>query len=351
VVSLGTARVEEAEKERELAALFATVATGHFDELTYRHNFAEQLPGVELDYSEVGNKLKIFERVSDGDRAEAIRKRRLASPDHYRLYFALTGPSHALTQDNFASMWAAAAIDANQVGTALLHLHDEPAAGSLTKADLLLERIKSGAYEALAPEQSEHLLVALSQVMDEAYLHHPFDQFWVSSLWDRAEQLIPLLLSRLEPARRAAVVAAMFGEGEAIGWLTSLSRHETFAHGRFGNGVRPKEEWLFTNAELDQITELLLNRYRAMSANDVLRCPNPMGLLFAWLQGGDGQGPRQLVEGNIVSDEGLIETLERLTSTIESSSRGRFDVLKKDNLAPFMDYGSPSGGNRLALPE
>jgi len=334
-LSLGTARVEDAEKARELATLLATVHDGHFEELTYRHNFAEQLPGVELDHSQDGKKFKRFERVSDRDRDEAIRKRRLASPDHYRLYFALAGPSHALTQDNFTSVWKAAEAGANEAGMALLHLYDEHAAGSLTKADLLLERIKSGAYEVLAPGQCENLLVALSQVMDEASRRHPFDRF--SSLWDRAERLIPLLLSRLEPVARLTVVTAMFSEGAAIGWLTSLFRHETGAHGRYGDRSRPETEWLFANAELDRITELMLARYQAMSASDVFRSPDPVSLLFAWRQGGDEQGPRRLIETNIISDEDLVDTLEHLTSTV-TSSRGKFDVLRKDYLAPFVDY-------------
>lgn len=134
----------------------------------------------------------------------------------------------------------------------------------------------------------------------------------------------------------------MFGGGAAIGWLTSLFRRETFAHGRYGDRRRSEDEWLFTTAELDRITELMLRRYRAMSAGDVFGCPDPISLLIAWWQGGDEQGPRRLLEANIVSDEGLVETLEHLTSTIESSDRGRFDVLKKDNLAPFMDYENVS---------
>jgi hypothetical protein len=101
--------------------------------------------------------------------------------------------------------------------------------------------------------------------------------------------------------------------------------------------LRPESEWLFTNAELDRITELMLGRYRAMSARDVLGCPDPISLLFAWRQGGDEHGPRRLVDSNIISDEGLVETLEHLTSPIVSD-RGKFYVLTKGNLAPFMDY-------------
>jgi hypothetical protein len=339
-LSLGTARVDAAEKARELASFLATVADSHFDDLAYRHSFVEQLPGFELDHVDGGNKFKIFEQVRDHDRDEAIRKRRLASPDHYRLYFALAGPSYALTQDNVTSMWAAAETGANQAGAALLHLHDEHATGSLTKADILLERIKSGAYEVLAPGQCENLLIAFSQVMDEAFRRHTFDEFSASSLWDRAQRLIPLLLARLEAARRAAAVTSMFSEGAAIGWLTSLFRHETFAHGRYGDRLRPENEWVFTNAELDRITELMLDRYRAMSASDVFGYPNAISLLFAWRQGGDEQGPRRLIEANIASDEGLVKTIENLTSTVVSSNRGKYDVLRKDYLSPFVDYES-----------
>jgi predicted KAP-like P-loop ATPase len=338
VVSLGTALLGEAEKERHYGALIAALAGDHFDGFTHQYNFAEQLPGVELDHSDAGNVFKIFQSVSDHDRDEAIRKRRLSSPDHYRLYFALSAPSHALTQDDFASIWTTADVGPEQAGAALLRLHDERVGQSLTKADLLLERIKSGAYEVLAPKLCENILVAFSKMMDDAYRRHPFDLHWVSSLWDRAEQLTPLLLSRLEPEHRDAVITDMFSKGAAIGWLTSLFRHETFAHGRYGGRRRPSEEWIFTEFELDQITKLMLGRYQVMSASDVLSGPDPVSLLFAWWQGGDEQGPRRLMEGNIVSEEGLVETLERLTSTITSSDRGKFDVLKEDELAPFIDY-------------
>jgi len=336
-VSLGTARVEEAEKIQGLTALLATVADGHFDDFTYRYNFAEQLPGVEAEYSKDGGCLRIFERVSDRDSDEAIRTRRLSSPDHYRLYFALVGPSHALSQDDLTSMWAAARIDPFKTGEMLLHLHGEHVMGSLTKADVLLERVGGGAYEALEPHQCGFLLLGLGLVMDEAYRRHPFDQFWVSSLWDRAEKLIPKLLSRLDETRRTNTVMAMFAKG-SIGWLTSLFRHETFVHGRYGGKQRPESEWLFTDVELDAVTKLMLERYRGMSPQEVFNSPSPINLLFAWREGGDEQGPRELVERVISSDEGLVDTLEHLTSTVVSSNRGKLSVLRRENLVPFLDY-------------
>ena len=82
----------------------------------------------------------------------------------------------------------------------------------------------------------------------------------------------------------------------------------------------------------------MLDRYKALSMQDLLSSPNPISLLFAWRQAGDEEGPRQLLKVNIASDQGLMETLEGLLSTIESSDRGRFKILKKENLASFMDY-------------
>ncbi|MEM6462315.1 MAG: P-loop NTPase fold protein [Pseudomonadota bacterium] len=338
VISLGTARIEGSGKAKELASLLEAVADDHFDDLNYRYDFAERLPGVEIDYSKVGGMFKLFECENDSDRKQALEKKRLASPDHYRLYFALAGPSHALTQDDITSFLTAAETDADQAGAVLLRLHDKQLVGSLTKADILLERIRNSAYEALEPIQCEKLLISLSQIMDDAYRRFPFDQFRASSIWHRAGRLIPLLLSRLEQPRRTAATTAMFKEGAAIGWLTKLFRSETFAHGRHGDSPRPSSDWLLTDDELDLITKLMLGRYQAMTASEVLGCPNPISLLFAWLQGGDEQGPRQLIELNIVSDEGLIETLERLSSTVESSDQGKSNVLKRNNLAPFMDF-------------
>lgn len=338
VISLGTARVEEVERKRKLAELLASAEAGYFDDLMYRNYFVEQLLGVEVDYSKDGSGLKIFAGVTEQERDLAIRDKRLASPDHFRLYFALANPSHVLKQEEFSSIWAAAEAGAEPLGEALLDLNASVASGTLTKADLLLDRVKGGAYEVLSLVQCENFLVAFSQVMDQAHRVRPFDLFWVGTLWDRAQRLIPLLLFRLELPQREAVIETIFDRGSAIGWLTSLLRHETFAHGRYGEQRRPKEEWLFTDEQLDRINALMVRRYRAMSAHDVLSSLNPISLLFAWLQAGDAESPRRMVQAKIVTDDGLVDTLECLTGTVQSSGRGSFKVLKKDSLAHFMDY-------------
>ena len=251
-----------------------------------------------------------------------------------RIRLLTDGPAYS------ASVLSSANTSADEIGQALLRLQDRKVAGSLSKADLLLERIKSGVYSALDEHQCENLLLAFSQVLDDAYRNSSFDHFWLNSLWDRARRVVPLLLSRLEPTRRAVVIAKIFETGAAIGWLTSIFRKETHDQGRHGDRPLPEREWLLTGVELDRVTALMLARYRTMSASEIFESPNPISLLFAWNQGGDEEGARKLIQANIVTDHGLVETLEGLTSTIESSSRGRLNVLKKQNLEPFLDYES-----------
>ncbi|WP_288200147.1 P-loop NTPase fold protein [uncultured Pleomorphomonas sp.] len=339
VVQLGIARVEDAEKEKMNSDLLAIMKGGRFSDRTYRHYFANQLPGAEVDYSEEDKGLKLFEHIGDYERDESIRKRRLSSPDHYRLYFALEGPSYVLSQSDFSKMREAVSTGPEQTGRELQRLHEQHTAGSLSKADLMLERIELNSAQTLTPIQSRHLLIALSNELDEAFRRKPFDRSWTTSLWDRAQRLVPPLLSRLEPLSRAATITAIFHDGRAIGWLTSLLRHETFAHGRYGGRRSPESEWLFSDDELTQVSDILHDRYLAMSVSDLLDCPNPGSILFAWQQLGDEHGPRQLVTVASSSDVGLVEILEKLTSLVISSDRGIYDVIKPENIAPFMDYG------------
>lgn len=337
-VSVGIARVEAAEKTKTLQALEAAVPEGHFADLMYRYHFAEQLPAVETDHSEDVSSFQVFQPVEEDERDAAIKNRRLASPDHYRLYFALAGPSHALSQHDYLSMWSASGQGVEETNGALLALHREPLAGSLTKADMFLERLTAGGYESLSEDQSTTLLLSFSQVMDAAFDQNPFEHFSVSSIWDRARQALPPMLSKLGDERKRAVIDSMFGEGGAIGWLTSVLRRETFAHGRYGDRARPEKEWILSDANLDLASQKMLQRYREMSLSDVFESLDPLDLLFAWRQLGDEAGPKSLVQESLNTDAGFIDVLERLITYRTSSDRGRYAVLKKENVEPFLDF-------------
>lgn len=339
VLALGTGAIGEGEKTQQLAALLEAAGDEFFRDSMYRYYFAEHLPGVEADISENGS-FDLFLREGEHIRAAAIRDRRLASPDHYRLYFALAAPAHTVTGFSADQIAAAADIGGAEIGHIIVELHKQRIGTSpMGQADVLLERFKTS-HDGLSPVQSQHLLVALSDVMDAAYRARPFDVVWMSSLWDRAERLVPLLLSKLDDAQRAATITAMFEQGAAISWLSKLFRRETFAHGRYGDRRRPEQDWILTDAELDQIERIMLQRYQSLTSEDMFALVDPLDVLFAWSQGCEEHGPRNLIASCIEEDEGLITTLEKLTTYVTSSDRGTYSVLKRNHLESFLDFDS-----------
>jgi hypothetical protein len=337
VLSLGTGTIGEADKAQQLDKLLKVAGERFFTDSMYRFYFAEHLPGVEADLAD-GGTFELFQRDGEDVRSAAIRDRRLASPDHYRLYFALAAPAHTVTGFTADEISAAAEAGGAEIGQILVDLHKQRIGTSpMGQADVLLERFKA-ADVALSPNQAKNLLLAFSDVMDDALRARPFDVVWMSSLWDRAERLVPILLAKLDPQQRSDALTAMFTQGGAISWLSKLFRRETFAHGRFGERQKPKQDWIFSDAELDQVAVTMLQRYQALTRDDLWTLVDPLDVLFAWSQGGDADGPKKLIAAGIADDEGLVTTLEKLTTFVTSSNRGTYSVLKFSNLGSFLDY-------------
>lgn len=298
------------------------------------------MPGIEAGLGDDEEPIKIHEKVSPEDRKTAIAGKRLASPDHYRLYFSLIGPKHAVSQVIFDRFWAAAAVgDSDATAQIINELHGEKTFGSLRKSDVLFERLREVDPALMTSRSARTLLLAFGQIMDD--IHRQSDgHILLITTANRAERLRPMLFERLDPEDRAFVIRDMFEDSPAIEWLTDILRRETFAHGRYGDRKKPEREWLLSDAELDQVSAAMIARYRKMTAAEVLATPSPLNLLFGWSQAGDEEGPRTLMAEAIESDPGLLAVLDTMTSLRETSDRGSFRVLKTDNVEPFLDFAA-----------
>jgi hypothetical protein len=284
---------------------------------------------------EVG--FKIHQRVQALERDVAIRGRRLASPDHHRLYLALAGPSHAMTQEHMDAFWRAVTVGPDDTVAALRALLTVAISPELTKADMLLERLDGSAVSALTSAEAEHLLIALSTVMDEADRSGTDYSFMVVTIWDRAERVAMRLLRQIAPERRKNVIDRVFRDGSAIGWLSSLLRRETFAQGRYGDQAKPKDDWMLSAEEYDAVAATMIARYSAMPAEIILGHSRPLQILFAWVQAGDEEGPRALIAGEAASDAGLLRALSAMLTKVSSSDRGIYEVIQPSSARPFID--------------
>ncbi len=335
-VSLGVGSITEAEAAAQLRALLALIGPDQLGDMMYRHSFADQLPGVDATYGQDEAGFKIHRRVQPLERDAAIRGRRLASPDHYRLFFALAGPSHAITQQHMDEFWRAVTAGPDDAAAALRTLVAQPISVELTKADMLLERLDGSAVSALTSSEAEHLLLGLSKVMDEADRNGSDYSFMVLTIWDRAERVSLRLLRRVAPERRNEVIDRVFRLGPAIGWLSSLLRRETFAQGRYGDQAKSKDDWMLSAQEYDAVASTMIARYRAMPAAVILGQSRPLNMLFAWAQAGDEEGPRNLIAAESTTDEGLLRVLNAMVTKVSSSS-GTYEVIQPSSAKPFLD--------------
>ncbi len=336
--SFGTTMVTEVSVSERLKALTDIIGENQFSDLMYRHMLSEILPGVEISFSEDGPLLKIHQKVGALDRKIAIDGRRLASPDHYRLYFSLVGPTHAITQAGFDSFWLATQTGPDETANVLLELNGQRALGSLRKSDVLFERLRSVSAARWNPITAKNLVLALGRMMDDAYLQNPREGGFIVTSWDRAERLVPITYANLSGDERAAVNEELFSSGPALGWLTAVLRSEIFAHGVYGDQKKPSSEWLLPAAEFTRACEIMVGRYRTMSAVEILATPQAAHIFYAWKQAGDEEGPRAVLAAAAGTDEGLVEVLQAFTNSSSSSDRGRFTVLKRENIEHFIDY-------------
>jgi hypothetical protein len=303
----------------------------------YRIELSDHLPAISRSapWKEKDNPIHASDERASIERA--IRDKRLASPDHYRLYFALSQPVFAPKADDYRRLLDAASAPKEEVGELLLEWarQRDPTVG--TMADVMLDRIRQRAGDTISGRQAEHILLALSDVMDEATDLGEDDDFGSPALWREAQRCIPSLRLAMDGGDASRSLEGAFGEGKALGWLTDLLRYETFSHGRYGDRQSPEADWLLSDPELDIITERMLSRYRSMSFDDFVALPNTVSALFAWSQAGDSEGPRDVVAAAAADDEGLVHVLESMTSWVRSS-RGNYVKLGRANVEPLLDY-------------
>ena len=303
------------------------------------------LPGIEtFTLDAKSDRVPIFKSVDDDVARERARQNRLSSPDHYRLYFALSQPSTAPKAVDFEGLLKSA--DEGPEGVVRLLEEwakaSDPALGS--KAEMMLDRVRERGPELLTSQQAENILLALADRLD-AISPEALDDFGRPSIWREADRALPVLLAALDDAVRPAVVARMFADGHALAWLTSLLRRETFAHGRFGERPEGRDRWYLSDDELDEATSKLVARYRSLSVPEIFSLRDPISLLFAWAQAGYPDEPREKLAATALSDEGLITVLEWLTTVVHSTG-GDYRILKAQNFESFLD--GESTRSRLA---
>ncbi len=316
------------------------IAESKLDAVSVRMELASVLPGLGSAnfYGEEQDKDRVFVALALPEFGRFIADRRLGSPDHYRFYFAFSHPAGSLRDAEVRAFLELAERSPDEA----IHRFDElcsqerPQGGVM--AEVLVERIVAIA-DKLPLQAVAGVFAAFSNSMDRVARRASDGPLGDARGWRLAALVTQTLLRRVtDPGYRATCIGTLFA-GPALGWQTRLLRDEIFAHGHYGPSSEPESERLLSPEEFKRVLELMLRRYREASPEIVLGVPNPMSLLYGWLQGAKSEEPRNWISSLTQTDEGLLNFLSRVRGT-GVDNKGVHKLLKKADLANFLDYAA-----------
>ncbi|MDH5762369.1 MAG: KAP family NTPase [Nitrospinota bacterium] len=297
-------------------------------------SFKDFIPGIQPGKT-VEDKNRLFNFRSGNDISSLEKDRRLGSPHHSRYYFAFAQPAGGLEDTELYSFIASAkkGESLEDLSRALIQ-QARPQGG--TKFEVLIDRLKNLDEKDLPNDAIPSILKALANCMDEVDQEgkHLWGSMWRSSA---GKPLFKKLFVRLTGKTRKDIMIEIFTTGKATGWLMcEIIRDQIFAHGIYGDRPQPREEWSFSEEELDKAIQILLRRFKSTDREKIIDTPEVVSLMYGWHQSGDEKGVLEWVQEQQETDEGFLKLLNACRGRTYSDKT--YYPLNKRDLKVFMDY-------------
>jgi hypothetical protein len=293
----------------------------------------EFLPGIsQHEWGEGEREAPIFGRVEQDLIARFIAERRLASPEHGRLYFALALPADVPTDGEIDLLMTSAEESADRIDQTLVSFARLNRNSRTSKAELVLGRLRSRLVPGVANVVRENVLAGTISAMDEcAQLigRGEWGNFWI---WFTANRIVTDVIGQVGGEDRNHLLSRLFEGSRSLGWLTSFFRSQNARASR-GEG----EAAVLSAEELAAASEILRRRYRDPDEEGMRTAPNLLDILFAWNQMGEEQAARDWVDAYTRSDAGFIDALERMLNWSNINGTVVYRLLRR-NLDPFLSF-------------
>ena len=238
------------------------------------------VPGIQVKAEADENKLH-WEFFVDDVRNEAPRNRqskRFKDSNNFRTYVALT----PMQPEDFAMLEVAETSELNPAFDTLLARIADPVVDQANVIDKFFDKLDLRSARKSDPAFHVDILRQLADSMDEIAKIERTGNFNMRDSWIRAAQLFEHLVRKLPDSKKDEVIKFVFRSGEAIGWITRIVYDEIFSHGWTGDHPEPESNWVFTEEQLENIVNTMINRYRSMSINEILIVPEYKYIFITW---------------------------------------------------------------------
>ena len=249
-------------------------------------------------------------------------EKRLSSPWHWRLYFALDAPSHAVTDDEWHALLQAADQSIENLSKALKTVLEFRSMQRRDTSDQIIGR----ASHAVSSGNLKHAgrwIAAIAQEAEAMEGHSKKDAlFGFANLFDiKFNALARLVFKAIAGSERSDALTAIFAEKATLCIGASLIRDQY--HQARKEGHEKETKFYLSDDELDSVILSQINLYKALKPEHLWALSKPYDVLFAWqIVKDDDIGPGGLLAEALNSDHDFLETLSALRYVSSSAQNG-----------------------------
>ncbi|WHO76261.1 P-loop NTPase fold protein [Rhizobium sp. BT03] len=341
VVFTGDAQIEDDEKAdlgKQLDEMLPSKATYSTRSIS---TLSSYVLGVQWDEEPAK---RVFNTVSDREVKEASDKKRLGSPNHYRYYFALTGPKTVMPESDFRRLLRLAETDHSGLVQQLSQYISMKRLLGKSWLEYLLNRLDEGEIPALNAAQTRGLILGLTEVMDQLAYDEHAPHFLALSPRQKAKFVVGRLirhLRKIKPSDIPETLDRLFN-APSIGWLVGeFIRQQLWDLGEVGDRARP-EEAVLTKGEAEKAIKTLGERLSKPEIRSGLgNLPDLGSFIWGWrdlnLEGEPRTWAREFTE----DDDNLLTYLLGMRGW--SMSTKITYPLSRKTVEAFLDWGETMG--------
>lgn len=316
IIASGDGMVDADEKKRcgkELKKLFPSKKPDSSRSIWHASTF---IPGIEGMRSA---KETVFAHSPNHAYESFARQKRLGSPQHYRYYFALTGPKTFMSDEDFEKIVRLAGEDATELSVSLKENSRKLRQSGKTWFEHILDRLNERVLDGLDEEHLVGMVIAICETMDAVLEIDKGPQFGVPSVPRYACNVVGQCMRRLENLsveRHHSLAQWIAAECSSINWLVGdLMRYELFRHGRAGGGKQKTtpEEWFFSDDMLNKLLNIIGMRIsEGLLQNQILSMPDVSGFMYGWRDISGVNLPREWIAEITKEDESFLKFLNEM---------------------------------------
>jgi hypothetical protein len=263
-------------------------------------------------------------------------ERRLSSPWHWRLYFALGEPSHAVTDDEWNALVVAAAKSVEDLSGALTKILEFRPSHRRNAADQILERASHAAGGGKLAFGGRWL-VAIAEQARQMELRSGKDRmFGFTNMFDiNFRSLSRRVFSAIKGPDRQEALVGIFEQKGTLCPGANLIRDQFHASSKTGSEKDGK--FFLTGDEFSAAKKAQIDLYEHLTPEEFRALPGPYDVLYAWKDiTGTSSGPSKLLNECMKSEADFLATLEALRY-VSSSAQNGVPHIPEEFLANFVD--------------